>query len=133
MVAGLPSKKAYLKSSIFWDICLRGIVLNYLSTGTNISCLTRSSRALLATYFTLVSCLVYSSVLKMEATYSSEKSFVFQHTKQRYISEGRTLYNQRCENFKSCKNIKIGFSHGPNCTTGSQQTTLTKMPSKIRL
>jgi hypothetical protein len=40
----------------------------------------------------------YSSTLKMEATYSSEESFDFQRTTQRYIPE---VYNHRCENLKS--------------------------------
>jgi hypothetical protein len=47
---------------------------------------------------TLVSCLVQSSILKMEATYSSETSVDFQRATQRYILEDRTLSNCRCEN-----------------------------------
>jgi hypothetical protein len=41
--------------------------------------------------FTLVSCLAYSSTLKMEATSSSEKSVDFERTTRRYIPEHRTL------------------------------------------
>jgi hypothetical protein len=52
------------------------------------------NRALLATFFTLVSCLAYSSTLKMEATYSSEMSVEFQRTIWRYIPEGKTLNNR---------------------------------------
>jgi hypothetical protein len=47
---------------------------------------------LLATCFTLVSCLAYSSTLTMEAICSSETSVDFQRTARRYISKDRTLY-----------------------------------------
>jgi hypothetical protein len=47
--------------------------------------------ALLATCFTLVSCLAYSSTLKMAATCSSETSVDFQRITWRYIPEDRTL------------------------------------------
>jgi hypothetical protein len=49
------------------------------------------SRALLATCFMLVSCLAYSSILKMEATCSPETSVDFQQTTLRYIPEYRTF------------------------------------------
>jgi hypothetical protein len=45
--------------------------------------------------FTLVSCLAYSSILKMEAICSSETSVDFQRTIQRYIPEDSTL-NMHC-------------------------------------
>jgi hypothetical protein len=51
---------------------------------------------------TLVSCSVYSSTLKMEAIYSSDTSVEFQRTTSRFIPEGSTLHNHRCENLKSC-------------------------------
>jgi hypothetical protein len=41
--------------------------------------------------FTLISCMAYSSTLKMEAEYSSEKSVDFQRTTPSYIPEDRTL------------------------------------------
>jgi hypothetical protein len=41
----------------------------------------------------LVSCLAYSSTMKMEATYSSETSVDFQRTKRRYIPEDKTIQN----------------------------------------
>jgi hypothetical protein len=41
--------------------------------------------------FTLVSCLAYSSTLKMEAKCSSETSVDFQRTTRHYIPEDRTL------------------------------------------
>jgi hypothetical protein len=47
-----------------------------------------------------VSCLVYPSALKLEATCSSETSVDFQGTTGRYISEYRTLHNNRCDNLK---------------------------------
>jgi hypothetical protein len=43
--------------------------------------------------FTLVSCQVYSSTMKMEAIYSSGTSVDFQRTKWQYIPEDRTLQN----------------------------------------
>jgi hypothetical protein len=45
--------------------------------------------------------LVYSSTLKMEAIFSSETSLNFQRNIQRYIPEGSTLHNHRCENLRS--------------------------------
>jgi hypothetical protein len=47
--------------------------------------------AMLATYFTVVSCLAYSSTLKMEVTCYSEESVDFQVTTQRYIPENRNI------------------------------------------
>jgi hypothetical protein len=55
----------------------------------------------LGTCFTLVSCLVYSSSVKMEAKCSSETSVDFQGTTRRYIPEDDTLHNHRCENLRS--------------------------------
>jgi hypothetical protein len=51
--------------------------------------------ALLATCFMLVSRLAYSSNLKMEVISNSETSVDIQLTVLRYISEDRTLCNQR--------------------------------------
>jgi hypothetical protein len=52
--------------------------------------------------FTLVSFSDASSILKMEAIFSSEKSVDFQRTTRRYIPEDSTLHkNHRCENLKS--------------------------------
>jgi hypothetical protein len=50
--------------------------------------------------FTLVSCTVYSSTLKMEAIFSSETSVGFQRTTWLYIPESSTLHNHSCENLK---------------------------------
>jgi hypothetical protein len=49
---------------------------------------------------TLVTCLAYSSTLKMEAICSSETSVGTQRTTRRYIPDDSTL-NHRCENLKS--------------------------------
>jgi hypothetical protein len=51
--------------------------------------------ALIAAGFMLVSCLAYSSAMKMEEACSSDPSVDFQRT-----THG-TLHNHRCENFKS--------------------------------
>jgi hypothetical protein len=46
--------------------------------------------------------LVYSSILKIKVTYSSETSVNFQLITRRYISEGITLHNHRYGNLRSC-------------------------------
>jgi hypothetical protein len=58
---------------------------------------------------TLVSCLAYSSTLKMEAICSSETSVDFQRTTWRYIPEDRTLhmYNLFWLTFKTLYNKNI--------------------------
>jgi hypothetical protein len=57
--------------------------------------------ALLAICFVLVFCLVYSSTLKIEVTYSSETSVYFQRATRPYIPEDRPIHNHRGENLKS--------------------------------
>jgi hypothetical protein len=47
--------------------------------------------ALLTSCFKLVSCLTYCLILKLETTYSYEKSVDFQRTIRRHISEDRTF------------------------------------------
>jgi hypothetical protein len=59
-----------------------------------------ASRAVLVTCFPLDSCLA-SSILKMEATCSSETSVEFQRTTRHCIPEDRPLQNHRCENLRS--------------------------------
>jgi hypothetical protein len=59
--------------------------------------------ALLAACFMLVSCLAYSSALKLEATWFSETLVEFQRTTCRYIPEDRILHSHGCENLKSYK------------------------------
>jgi hypothetical protein len=49
----------------------------------------------------LVSCLAYSSTLKMEAICFSKMSVDFQHTTWPYAPEDSTLHNHHCENLKS--------------------------------
>jgi hypothetical protein len=51
--------------------------------------------------FILLSWLVHSSILKMEATCSSKVSVDFQRTTRCYIPENRTLHNHCCVNLKS--------------------------------
>jgi hypothetical protein len=110
-----------VKSSIFWGIMLCsplkidrrfGGTYRLFLQGRRIS--QRGNQnvvnvALLATCFTLLSCLSYSSTLKMEALCSSETSIEFQRTTWRYIREERTLYNHRCENLNSCYGVGLGF------------------------
>jgi hypothetical protein len=52
--------------------------------------------------FTLISCFVNSSTLKMDAIFSSETSVDFQHTTRHYIHEDKTYHNDSCETLKSC-------------------------------
>jgi hypothetical protein len=67
-----------MKSSIFWDI-------------TSCSPL-KFSRPLLASYFTLISCLGCTSTVKMEATFSSETAVDIHGTTRRNTPEDRTLH-----------------------------------------
>jgi hypothetical protein len=53
------------------------------------------SKALLTACFILVSCLAYSSTLRMEAKCSSKPSFDSQYTTQLCIPEDRTLENYK--------------------------------------
>jgi hypothetical protein len=57
--------------------------------------------ALLFAWFMMVSCLIYSSNLKMEATCSSVTSVDFHRTTWHYIPEDRTLDNHCWANLKS--------------------------------
>jgi hypothetical protein len=84
-----------MSSSVFWDMSCSPLYVN------------RCLRALLATWFMLVSCMVYSATLKMEATSSSETSVDFQWTTRRYIPENRTLHNHHCGILKSSINILL--------------------------
>jgi hypothetical protein len=49
---------------------------------------------LIGSCFRLISCLTYSSTLKMEPTCSSETSVDFQRTRQRYIPKDRSPLNK---------------------------------------
>jgi hypothetical protein len=72
----------------------------------------RRKPALLATCFTLVPCLVYSSTPMIEATCSSETSDDFQRPAKRYIPEDTTVHNHRCENLKSYRRNGVqSFGH----------------------
>jgi hypothetical protein len=58
----------------------------------------------------LVSCMAYTSALKMEVTCSFKTSVNFQHTTWCYIPEDRHPHNQCCENFKSYMYYSYNFS-----------------------
>jgi hypothetical protein len=105
-----------MKSSIFWDITLCSpLKVNRRCGGTSrlhlqgpkINQARNQRETCLPPEFTLVSCLAYSSTLKMEATYSSETSVDFRRTTWRYIPEDRTLQNGQkiTESRKSFSNI----------------------------
>jgi hypothetical protein len=65
---------------------------------------------LIATRFTLLSCLAYSSTVKKKAIYYSETAVHFKRTIRRYISGDRTLHNHRCENPRPYKCFKWGHT-----------------------
>jgi hypothetical protein len=69
-----------MKSSVFWDI----------TSGSPGISQARNQRESRRHAYLLVSCLAYSSTLKMDAKYSSETSAGFQRTIRRYIPEDRT-------------------------------------------
>jgi hypothetical protein len=77
----------------------------------------------LATCFMLVSCLAYSSTLKMKATYSSEMSVSFQRTAWRHIPAERTLRNYLCENLSSYIRILISATFLDTCCFAYLQMT----------
>jgi hypothetical protein len=78
---------ADMNSSIFCDITpYSPLKVNRRFGGTCFHLETKQGTSLLPA-FTLVSCLAYSSILKMDATCSSEASVEFQRTTRRYIPE----------------------------------------------
>jgi hypothetical protein len=109
-----------MKSSVVWDIIDIYISLNvyhrfgetcHLHLQTR-----RISQTHLATCFTLVSCVAYSSTLKMKAISSSRISVDFHRTTRRCIPEGRTrlsipenrtLQKHRCENLPVWRRFRI--------------------------
>jgi hypothetical protein len=110
-----------MKSCVLWDItpCSPLKVNRRLGVTCRLHI-----QALLATCFTLVSCLACSSTLKMEATCFSETSVELQRTAQRHIPEDITSssgipavssqkstfhsrHSHRCEILKSNKGMKL--------------------------
>jgi hypothetical protein len=77
------------KSYIFWDVTLYSTVkVSRRFRGTYCLHLQQSSTCCL---LLLVSCLTYSSTLKMEAVHCSETSVDFHRTTRRHISGNKTL------------------------------------------
>jgi hypothetical protein len=58
-------------------------------------------------FFTLDSCLAFTSTLKIQATCSSGTSVGFRPTTQRCIIEDRTLFSNRSQNVKSYNKISF--------------------------
>jgi hypothetical protein len=69
----------------------------------------RTSKAVFATCFMLVSFLAYSSILRMVATCTSEMSDDCQCTTLHYTLEDRTRHNDGCENLRSYGVTKCGI------------------------
>jgi hypothetical protein len=82
-----------IKSAIFWDItpCRRLKVNVHFEGKYRLHFLGRRITPVLATCFTLVTCLAYYSTLKVEVTCFSETSVDFQRTARHYIPEDGTL------------------------------------------
>jgi hypothetical protein len=95
-----------MKCSTFWDITSNPLKFNWCFGGTSglhfqgleiNQTRKKTWKHVLTTWslhefaFMLVSCLAYSSILKMEAKYSSETSVDFQGTTRCYIPKYRTL------------------------------------------
>jgi hypothetical protein len=81
-----------MKSYIFWDIksctlCSQPTFRRNMSSPSSGSKNKPSRKALLAVCFTLVSCLAYSSTLKMEVACFSETLVDSQQTIRRYFSQ----------------------------------------------
>jgi hypothetical protein len=92
----------FIKSSIFLDITQCTLLKVNDGSEEEVPSIfrvrIREERTLLTTCFMLVSCLAYSSTLKMEATCSSDMSpFNGLHG---YIPDDRTLHSHRCESLK---------------------------------
>jgi hypothetical protein len=88
----------YSSTSIFWNTEACSVVkFNRRLGRTYLYVLDH----LLAACFMLVSCLSYSSTLKMEATYFSETSVNFYRTILHYIVVDKIVHSHRCENLIS--------------------------------
>jgi hypothetical protein len=90
----------------------------------------RISQALLATCFTLVSSLAYSSTLKMEVTCSSKTWVDFRQTTRRYMPEDRILQEWY---FKICTvhiqwNLYLSF---PNNSFSQIRPSISMVPERI--
>jgi hypothetical protein len=85
---------------------------------------------LLAASFMLVSCLAYSSMLKMEASCYSETSVDFQRAKRRYITEDRTLQYHHCGHLKSHSPAEI-FSHTTKLQHSEKIHTIQELATSI--
>jgi hypothetical protein len=80
--------------------------MDHPSVATQIFITYISKKANVKQVSTLVTCLVYSATLMLEAIRSSETSVDFNRITRPYIADDRTLHNQRCENLKSCVSTK---------------------------
>jgi hypothetical protein len=83
------SQRWLRRTLIFWGVTpCSPLKFNRRCKGT---CLRLQGQDLFPTCFHAGSCLTYFSILKMEATFSSETSVDFQQTKRRYIPEYRNI------------------------------------------
>jgi hypothetical protein len=84
--------------------------------------------ALFATCFTVASCLTYSSILKMEATCSSETSVDFQLTTRRSVPEDKTFL--KILNLRASRRADVGFED-LGCDAVELGTCLTNVSEKF--
>jgi hypothetical protein len=144
-----------MKSPVFWDITpcrplkvngrfgetctlhLQGRRISQASNQREACSKLATWYFLLATFFTLISCLAYSSTLMMQMTCSSETSVNFKRTTRRYIPENRTLHNHRCEYLKSytvmclvyfLAKLHIPRSHYVTSSNWKLKTILAQLP-----
>jgi hypothetical protein len=75
----------FMKISVFWDITACIFVENQPAFRRKNSPPSSAEQAEILTCFTLVFCVAFSSILKKEATHSSETSVDFQRTTRRCI------------------------------------------------
>jgi hypothetical protein len=87
-----------MKSSIFWDIVLCSLLkVNWCFGGT--CCFQQQN---IAVCFMLVSCLSYSSTLKVEAICFSKMSGDFQQNASHYTPQDRTLQTNKTGHILQC-------------------------------
>jgi hypothetical protein len=99
-----------MKSSVFWDIMPCSPV-SQPTFRRNISLPPSGSKSKsrCCAFFRRVSCLAYSSTLKMEAMFSSETLVDFHRTERRHVSENSTIHCNEPSGFMKGSYVTISF------------------------
>jgi hypothetical protein len=119
------------KSTIFWDIApCSPMKVNRSFGGTHHLHLQgrRIRKICLLPVFTLVSCSVYSSTLKMEVIYFSEVSVEFQRTIWCYIPKDIALHNHCFENIISYTVSKMSYTKSSFARLITREEFLAEQP-----